>query len=103
MGSDTKQAALLARILIAKHGSNAASEAAERLLHWVKAGDLQTARLWIEVVQIAMTPTSVTEQPQLAEVLDEPVTRAVMDSDSVTREDVQTVLADTKARLRRKS
>lgn len=83
MGHDT--ATLLARILIAKYGSNAASKAAERLLQWVRAGETQTSCLWVEVVQIAMSMTSIAEQPPLADIFDEPATQAVMDSDSVTR------------------
>ncbi len=65
MDHDPRQAALLARILIAKHGAGAARVAAERVLQWARIGDDETAALWVEVVEIAMNRLA--SQPSLEE------------------------------------
>jgi hypothetical protein len=70
---------LLARILIAKHGRQAAEEAAERLSQWMKVGNTDIARLWAQVIQVILTMTA-TEEPQRADTLDERVIRAPKDS-----------------------
>jgi hypothetical protein len=99
MRHDNERAAHLASILTAKHGNRAAPEAAERLLQWMRVGDTDIALLWVEVVKIILSMTSIA-QPRLADILDEALIQATTGADNVTREDVKAVLGGTKTTLR---
>jgi len=72
---DRGQILLLARIMIAKHGRDAASVATRRGRQWAEAGDRETAGLWRAVgeaiVQWLAQPGRL---PSLPEMLDGEVT-----------------------------
>jgi hypothetical protein len=69
---------LLARILIAKHGRNAADEAADRLSQWMKVGNTDIARLWAQVIQAILAMTAI-EPKQPVGIVGERVIRAAKD------------------------
>jgi hypothetical protein len=50
---DAQQAALLARIIVVKYGSDAPRVATERARLWIDAGDEVTASLWRRVARDA--------------------------------------------------
>jgi hypothetical protein len=54
MNHDANYASLLARILIAKHGTEAPAVAIRRVFEWARAGDEVAAGLWLEVAQFAI-------------------------------------------------
>lgn len=103
MTHDTKQAALLARILIAKHGIGAAQVAAERVLQWARIGDEETAQLWVEVVRSAATQLvpdgAPSREPELAELIEGQVTTAMMEADGLGRDELEGLLGEIKRKL----
>jgi hypothetical protein len=70
-----------------------------RLRFRLRIGDIDIALLWVEVVKIILSMTSIA-QPRLASILDEALIQAATGADKVTREDVTAVLGGTKTTLR---
>jgi hypothetical protein len=93
MRRDRKQISLLASMLIDKYGQSAPAVTAHRVRLWTDADDPATADLWRAVGEaIAQQFARPRHEPTLPEVLDGAVTRAAMDGDGVSREDVEAVM-----------
>lgn len=102
MAHDERHCAVLARILIARHGEAAHRIAADRVLDWARAGDDETAALWAEVVRLAATElasrTAPSEEPQLAERLDARL--AAIAAGTAERDSFASLLAELRRRRR---
>src|SRR5690348_2145673 len=93
MDADTK-IKILARILIDKHGRNAAKVARERADMASRQMDYPTVRIWTVTAETAqaMLGTAPDARPatttrRLDEMKDDPVTAAVMEADNVSRDE----------------
>jgi hypothetical protein len=90
MYRDPGRISLLAEILVEKHGVlGAQAVAARRARLWSGTDDHEVADFWRAVGEAAARQLSQTRHdPPLTELLDGAVTRATMDADGVSREDV---------------
>jgi hypothetical protein len=96
----------LARILVGKHGAAAARTAHDRARDSLEHEDYKGAALWSETAAVAREMTRdgarrrpVNPEPPLDDLLNDPVTRAVMDGDRVGSDELAQVLGDAKQKL----
>jgi hypothetical protein len=102
MRRDRKQISLLASMLIDKYGERAPAVTAHRVRLWTDADDPATADLWRAVGEaVGQEFARPRHEPTLPEVLDGAVTRATMDADGVSREDVEAVMFAARKKRRR--
>src|SRR5215472_5555563 len=99
MGAESRYSVLLARILMAKHGTRALVLAAERVQQWARIGDEQTASLWVEVVGAITESLPLAHEPALAELLDGQAISAMMGADGVQRDHIERLAAEVRRRL----
>jgi hypothetical protein len=96
----------LARILIGKHGAEAVRTARERASDSLAHEDYEAAAVWSETAAVARDMTRDGAQrrpdnpePSLGELLNDPVTRAVMEGDRVEQAELDELLGEAKKRL----
>jgi hypothetical protein len=96
----------LARILVGKHGAGAARTAQERARDSLEHEDYEAAAVWSEAAAVARDMTRGGAQlrpdnpePPLDELLNDPVTRTVMEGDGVGRRELDEVLGEAKRKL----
>jgi hypothetical protein len=97
----------LARTLIGKHGRGARDVAHKRAEERLGAHDYKVAAVWSEVADAVITmgvkPRGpVSREPPLADVVDDGLTKAVMDADRVDRKELEGVLGKATRKMRRR-
>jgi hypothetical protein len=95
---------ILARILIEKHGRNAAEIARERAESANRDMDYPAVRIWTIAAETIQAMLGTAERPrhttrQLDEMKDDPVTAAVMEADNISRDELDAVWATAKRRF----
>jgi hypothetical protein len=96
----------LARILVGKHGAGATGAACSRARDSLEHEDYEGAALWSETAAVTRKMTQdgarrrpANPEPALDDLLNDPVTHAVMDGDRVGRDELDQVLGDAKQKL----
>jgi len=96
----------LARILVGKHGAGAVRAAHERASDSLAHEDYEAASVWSEAAAVARDMTRDGAQrrpdnpePPLGELLNDPVTRAVMEGDRVEQAELDEVIGEAKQKL----